>query len=615
MLEKQNITEKIKNAFRIDRSLRLVWQASPRWSVINLLLVCIKGILPLFLLYLMKLIVDELSQAIQSADPLASLDDVIILIILAGTVSLVSAAVNQIGDYAAEVQSSTVRDYVHTLIHKKSVEVDLAYYENPEYYNTLHRAQLEGPYRPHKIVNSLIQAGQNTITLAAMIGLLFMFHWSISLFLFLASLPGVIVRLYHSKKQYLWQKKRTSDQRRADYFNWILSTDSCAKEIRLFDIGDFFTKSFQDIRTILRREQLSLSRKRGYAEFGSKFLAVVILTGCFFMIGYRTLTGSITLGDMVMYFQAFQRGLTNLQSLLSNVASLYEDNLFVSYFFKFLKIEKGVIDPLKPVQITSEKTSEIEIRDVSFSYPGARGKVLNNINMTIKKGEVVALVGPNGSGKSTLVKLLCRLYDPEEGQLLINGIDYRSLSQTALREQISTVFQDFVKYHLTVKENIWLGDTGQDIDSDAIHQAAAKANATHLVAKLPGNYDTILGRRFSTGEELSLGEWQKIGVARAFFRGSQLLILDEPASSLDPHSEYQMFSQFQQLIAGRSALLISHRLSAVRMADKICVLSDGTITEMGTHRELLQLDGEYAEMFKKQTALYQKRKKIGENNE
>jgi len=224
--------------------------------------------------------------------------------------------------------------------------------------------------------------------------------------------------------------------------------------------------------------------------------------------------------------------------------------------------------------------------------------------MTINPGQVVALVGANGAGKSTFVKLLCRLYDPQQGTITLNGVDYRDFSQKELRKQISTIFQDFVKYHLTVKENIWLGDTGQNLNDQAIYDAAIKADAANLIAALPEGYDTVLGRRFETGEELSLGEWQKIGLSRAFLRNSQLIILDEPASSLDPHSEYQMFSQFKKLIAGRSALLISHRLSAVRMADKVYVLSGGTITESGTHDELMLLNGEYADMFKKQATWY-----------
>ncbi len=605
MTERISLRQKLFNAFRIDRSIRLVWQASPKWTAINLAIIFIQGLLPLLLLYLMKLIIDTISSALSFPDPLVALGEIALLITLAGLAYLVNSAASSLSTYASNVQSITVRDHIYNRIHEKSAEVDLAYYENPTYFDTLHRAQLEGPYRPQRILNGLVQVCQNAISFMAMIGLLFLFHWSIAILLFIAALPGVVVRLVYAKKEDNWQREHTAEQRKASYLNWILTSEECAKEVRLYDTGNFFTQTFDKIREIIRRKQLTLARQRTYAESASGFFAIIILIGCFLMIAQRTLAGSITLGDMVMYYQAFQRGLNNLQTLLKNAASLYEDNLFVAYLFNFLAITNTVSDPPSPQRIPQNiRGVEIRLEHVSFSYPGVRESVLDDVNITIGNGETVALVGVNGAGKSTIVKLLCRLYDPKVGRLTFNGIDFRDLTQAQLRKQISTVFQDFVKYHLTVKENIFLGEATSAAQIRCIEEAAQKAGADSLISSLPNGYDTLLGRRFEAGEELSLGEWQKIALSRAFQRDTPLIILDEPASSLDPLAEYQMFSNFKKLIAGRSALLISHRLSAVRMADRIYLLSSGKISESGTHSELMALGGEYADMYSKQSGLF-----------
>lgn len=601
-----SLKQKILHALQLYRSLHLVWQASPFWTSSSTVILVVKGILPLLLLYVIKLIIDVLSAGVQNGDPGSVMEHVFVLIMWAGGISVFATGMNHLGNYASEAQSAHVRDHIFGLIQKKSVEVDLAYYENPQYYNTLHRAQIEGPHRPNQIVKGLVSIGQNGISLIAMLGLLITFHWSAAFFLFIAVIPGVAVRLIFAQKLYKWQKGRTSDERKESYYNWVLTSGSCAKEIRLYGTGQFFIDSFLAIRNFLRRERLSLHRQQNVADFCAAAFAVFILMGCFYAIAYRTLTGSISLGEMVMYFQAFQRGLSHLQDLLKSTASLYEDNLFVSHFYEFLAVERQVKDPSVPVVLEPEKLTDIVVENITFRYPGTRSAALRNVSMKIGKGEVIALVGANGAGKSTLVKLLCRLYDPQEGKISLNGIDYRDISQSFLRKQFSAILQDYVQYQLSARENIWLGDTGQNLNSQNIEKAAAKAGADTVIASLPDGFDTLLGKYFENGEELSLGEWQKMALSRAFLRNSPLIIMDEPASSLDPNSEYQIFSQFKKLIKGHSALLISHRLSAVRMADRIYVLSDNTIVESGDHDALMNKEGVYADMFIKQSENYMK---------
>jgi ATP-binding cassette subfamily B protein len=596
------IKQKIKNALRIDRAFLLVWKASRGWTILSMSLSIIQGVFPLLTLYIMKLIIDAITLAVKTGDASASYKQVIFLIIAATLVTIFQSALGLLNGYVAEAQSAVVTDYVAGTLHQKSIAIDLAYYENPDYYDTLHRAQREGPYRPNKIVNGLTQTLQNAVSLIAMVGLLFLFHWGVGILLIVSTIPGLFVQVIHSRKRFEWQKKRTEEERRSGYFSSILSYNAFAKEIRLFDLGDFFSNSFNSLRTLLRGERLSLSRKRSVAQFFVQLFSAVILMGCLMLITIRAIKGLITVGDMVMFYQAFQRGIGALKGLLANIAALYEDNMFVAYFFEFLDIKNEIKDPETPVSVPAQFEKGIAFDNVSFQYPGEREAVIKDISFTIGAGEVVALVGANGAGKSTLVKLLCRLYEPQQGAITMEGFDLSRFTIKELRKQISVVFQDYAQYFLTVRENIWLGDVSLPQDSTKIQKAAEKANADAFIQKLPHGYDTILGRWFHSGEELSLGEWQKIVLARAFLRDSQLIILDEPTSSLDVNTEYHLYMKFRELIAGHSALLISHRFSTVRMADRILVLEGGRIAEQGTHQELLARNGIYADMYTKQAA-------------
>ncbi|SHI13549.1 ABC transporter ATP-binding protein [Desulfofustis glycolicus] len=597
----QPVSSKIRNAVRIDRAFRLVWRASPSWTLLNGALVLVQGVFPLLSLYLLKLIVDTITETVQSGGLETGISKLIMLIGAAAVVALAQAGTTKLADYSAEAQSTIVTDFVYDTMHRKSVDLDLAYYEDPNYFDTLHRAQQEGPYRPTRIVNGLNRLGQSGMSLVAMVGLLFTFHWSAGVLLFASALPGVLVQIVFSKKMYHWQQQRTSIERKADYYSWLMTADASAKELRLFDLGGFFSETFNCLRGVIRGEKLALSRQRAIADFVAQACAIIILMACFLLIGFRTIKGLITIGDMVMYFQAFQRGLSSLKELLHSIAGLYEDNLFVAHFFSFLDVQNTLVEPTEPEALPPVSQRGITLTDLHFRYPGQAKPVLSGLSLTIKPGEVVALVGANGAGKSTLVKLLCRLYDPEQGNIAIEGTDLRNLALSDVRRQISVVFQDFVKYHLSVRENIGLGDIKRLDDVAAIATAANRAGAEELIQNLPNCYETILGRWFIGGVELSQGEWQKIVIARAFFRDARLVILDEPTSSLDGNTEYHLYLKFKELMAGRSALLISHRFSTVSMADRICVLHDGRIVEDGTHKELMTRNGIYADMYTKQS--------------
>lgn len=594
-----SVTNKIKNALRIDRAFALVWKASKKWTILGALLTVISGLLPLVALYILKLIIDTITDAVQTGAGGESFNRIIFLICCATLVGVFQAAIRQLSLYIQEAQASVVTDYVSAALHEQSISLDLAYYENPKYYDTLHRAQREGPYRPTRIVNGLTRLLQNIVSLAAMVGLLFTFHWAVGILLFVSTIPGIFVQIFHAKKSYNWRNKRTPEERKAGYFSTLLTLDAFAKEIRLFNLGQFFSDSFNSLKTLLRTEKLTLSRSKGMWEFIAQAFAAIVLMGSLLLITFRALSGAITIGDMVMFFQAFQRGITYLKELLQNIASLYEDNLFIAYLFEFLDIPQKIIDPPRPEVMPSSFTSGVELSGVSFKYPGERSGVLKDISLRIGPHEVVALVGANGAGKSTLVKLLCRLYDPAGGTITIDGNKLEQYRVEELRKQISVVFQDYAKYYLTAQENIMLGDIEASADTQRVKEAALKADADAFIQKLPKGYDTVLGRWFLSGEELSLGEWQKIVLARAFLRESPLIILDEPTSSMDIHTEYHLYTKFKQLMQGRSALIISHRFSTVRMADRIYVLDDGRICEEGSHEDLVAAGGVYAGMYAK----------------
>ncbi len=603
------IHHKLKHALKLDHAVKLVWKAGPERAVLSITLIIFQGLLPIASLYLIKLIVDTVTFSISTQDKTAALKPLIILISLSAGVALAQALCQLLINIVQEAQAFFVTDHVSHVLHEKSIQVDLAYYENPDYYNTLHRAQEEGPYRPTHIVIGLMQIGQSGVSLLAMTGIVFSFHWGAAVILFLATLPGLIVKLKYSDRLFLWQQQATKKERKAGYFSWLLTGAAYAKEIRIFGIGELFAARFTGLRSRLRSERLAISQKRELSDFIAQSGTIVALFSAFGFMIYRTIHGMITIGDMVMYFQAFQRGISHLKTFLTSLAGIYEDNLFLSNFYEFLAVKNTIQPPPQPVSVPRPIQKGIVFDHVSFKYPGSTRNALDDISFTIQPEETIALVGENGSGKTTIVKLLCRFYDPLAGSILLDDININQYDPAALRREISVMFQDFVKYHLSAGENIWLGDRNVPFDSEAgrkrIISASRKAGAEETIAGLPKGYDTFLGRWLEPGEELSQGEWQKISLARSFMRDSQVIILDEPAGSLDVKSEYDVFSKFQDLRKGKSAVIVSHRFSTVHMADRIIVMKNGKIIETGSHSELLERGGTYADMFRLQAQYYQ----------
>lgn len=590
---------------RLVPALKLVWQSSPGWTVARVTLVVIQGILPLAAIYLAKLVVDAVTANVQIGNQEAAFQGILPLLGLAALVTMLITLCDSLSELVNTAHAQRVTDYMQGIIHARAIEADLEYYENPRYYDTLQRAQQEAPYRPTLILNHLAQAGQNGISLAAMVGLLLSLHWGAIVALGVAAIPAVCVRLIFSRILYQWQRRRTQLERQSMYLGWMLTSDQFAKEIRLFGLGALFSKRYQKVRRRLYREKLAIASKRSAAYFGAQAGAGIFVFAIFSFIVYQTLNGTLQLGDLVLYYQALQKGQNNLSALLSSISGLYEDNLFLSNLYEFLDLKPNVIEPAHPYPIPTPFRKGIEFNHVSFQYGTTERQAIHDVQFKVRPGEVVALVGENGSGKTTLIKLLCRLYDPTQGEVTIDGINLRNFSSIDLRRQISVIFQDYAKYHFTAQDNIWLGNVDLPPESQNIEHAAYRSGAADVIAGLPQGYNTVLGKIFDDGEELSIGQWQKIALARAFLRESQIIVLDEPTSAMDPKAEYEVFQQFRQLIQDQAAILISHRLSTVKLADYIYVMGQGTIIEHGTHDGLMAQNGTYAHLFTTQAQNYQ----------
>jgi len=595
----------VQQGLRLDRAIRLVWTSAPGWATVNLILVVAQGVLPLAGLYLMKRLIDALQAGIAASGGSSSFRPVLVWVVLAAAVALLTAIARSLAEVAGQAQSLVLTDKVTDVLHSQSVAVDLEYYENPLYHDTLQRAQGDAAQRPVSIVNRLVQIGQSAISLAGIGGLLFAFNPLLALGLALVALPGAMVRLVYSRRLYRFEQEQTKQERRAWYYHWMLTNSYFAKEVRLFDLGSLFRTRFRALRQLLRGGRLALTRRRTLSGVLAQSVATLAVFGALVYIAYQTYKGTITIGSLVMYYAGFQLATGSVSAILGGFAGLYEDNLFLSNFYKFLDLQPKVTSPARPVPCPERIAQGIAFHDVGFAYPGTSRRVLEAVNLTIAPGQVIALVGENGSGKTTLAKLLCRLYDPDSGAVTVDGTDIRQLDPVKWRRQVSVILQDYVQYQLPVWENIWLGDAESTPDRQKIVEAAQRSGADPAIRRLPQGYDTPLGCWFEQGHELSIGEWQKVALARAFLRDSHFVVLDEPTSSLDPLAEAELFSHFRRAIQGRSAVLISHRFSTVQMADYIYVLDKGRVVERGTHRELLERNGLYSRLYLAQAAPYQ----------
>lgn len=591
----------MKDKFNLLReSLKLVRNSSPGWATANIFLSLLRSTLPLLLVWLIKLIIDSLTKASASGE---FSNHILFLIILAASVYFVDEISGDLSNWVRKNQSVRLESYMYDLLHRKSIQLDLINFERPEYFDILLRASREAPWRPNSILDNLVSLLRGLASLVLMTGLILTLNWIVAVLLLVVNLPGILLRLYYSDQLYKFQKKQTPDARKSAYFNWLLTGDRPSREIRLFGLGEYFIELFRKSFLKQKEEELNIIRKRSFIEMLSGLFKAAALLFVLVYVAGKTVKGNITLGEMAMFLLAFRQGMTYIKDVLSSVSGLYEDSLFIGDVFAFLNLKER-IRAEEPAVTISSPIEKISLRDVSFTYPGNSRKTINDVSLDIKEGEIIALVGPNGAGKSTFVRLLCRLYDPDSGNIEVNGKPVRNTDPAEYRKLFSVIFQDFMLYNLSAGENIRLGDLSKDSNTD-LSLAARSAGIDDVISSLPEGYNTLIGNLFDDSRELSWGEWQKIALARSLFRDAPVLILDEPSSSLDADTEYEIFSRFREIVRGKTVILISHRFTNVTLADRIVVMDKGSIKEEGSHEQLMSLKGMYYNMYTKQSRRFE----------
>lgn len=587
-------------------AFRLVWKAHPSATIGLAVLTLIFALLPTGQAWAGKLIVDTVVHAITARQEVGvAFQTAIPFLLLEFILLTLNTIASQMDSLLEHVLRSRLEHQIHLDIMRKALSLDLHHFEDANFYDKLQNARREVNWRPLMIVRNSFLLVQNLITLFSIILILLTFIPLVVLLLFGATIPSFTAQLRYSKLEFRLLNWRAPEFRRKSYWEHLLTVDHSMKEVKLFGLGEPLLERYDAQFWEFYKEDTALAKRRSFTSLAWGMLASASYYAAYAWTIWNTLNGKISLGDMTLYLALYRQSQGSFRGLLTSLAQIYESNLFMSNLFAFLSQESQMVVPGQVQKTVPASIREgIEFRNVWFKYPGKEEWALQGLNLYIRPGEKIALVGANGAGKTTLVKLLTRLYDPTEGQILLDGIDLREYNLDELREKIGVIFQDFVRYHTTARENIAFGQVKAIQDENRIMAASRRGGADSVIDSLSNGYDTMLGRWFENGQDLSGGQWQKIALGRAFMRDGEVLVLDEPTSALDAEKEYEIFQRFRELTTGKIALLISHRFSTVRMADRIAVLEDGQIKELGTHRELIDLDGTYARLFNLQAEGY-----------
>jgi ATP-binding cassette subfamily B protein len=609
----------IVGTFRgMPRMTRLVWDASPLMTAGLVGTTVVSGLTPVAQAWTSRLLINAVVAGVRNraapvaipypwgghAPPLGVTRALIALAVVQFGIYLVNAVTTEIRSVAQQCLQERISQVVQLQVMEKACKLDMAFFEDSRSYDLLRQTQQEAAARPLQMVNGALGLLQAAITLTSMLAVLIGLNPWLALVVLLAAIPEFISDARFSRKGFMLAMRAAPIRRRMQYLATLVTTDTAAKEVKLFGLGGFFTERFRLLGQVFYARVRRLAMRRSLVSGGWGMLGPLVGSLTYLYIALQAVAGRLTLGDLTLYAQATNSVQNGIQQVFSSFSTLYENALYMDNLDELLAAVPLVVAPAKPVALPAPVRGHIVFEHVTFHYPGTDIRVMDDVSVQIHPGETVALVGRNGAGKSTFVKLLCRLYDPDEGRILLDGIDISTVDPADLRAAIGGMFQDFVTYQATAGENIGLGEVVRIEDAAAVAASARNAGAATLIEGLPRGYETVLGKWFGKGTQLSGGEWQKVALARSFMRPAPILILDEPTSALDAQAEYELFARLRSLAEGRTAVFISHRFSTVRKADRIFLFHEGRLAEQGTHAELMSLAGRYAELFTLQASAY-----------
>ena len=600
---------KLENNWRLRMSalrnvppiLRIVWQSGPVVVSLGLIFRVAASFLPLALLWITKLIIDNIVHAISAHQPMSP--RFWWLVGAEFALAVVNALLARGMDFLDTLLAERYMRHVSIQVMKHAAELDLVAYEDPVFYDRLERARVQATDRLG-MIQSIGRLWQQVISAVLMSVSIMVYSPWLMLLLIAGVIPALLGESHFAFLGYAKNFKQTPIRRQLDYLRQLGGSKEAAKELKLFGLSRFLTDRFTRLSNDIYTEDVSLARRRLVAGAIFSVIGTMGYYSAYAFVIWRTIQGKLSIGTLTFLAGAIQQASQSIQQVFSTLASIADQALFLTDLLAFLEMKPTIQSKPNALMVPRPIMRGFEFRNVSFHYPGNPRLVLDRLNFHLSPGERVALIGENGQGKTTIVKLITRLYDPTEGQILLDGVDLREYSLEDLYSEIGVIFQDFMRYEMKSRENIAVGKIEQIENIDLLRTAAHKSLADAVIRKLPDNYEQMLGRRFEGGVDLSGGEWQKIALARAYLRDAQLLVLDEPTAALDARSELEVFRRFAELTAGKMALLISHRFSTVRMADRIVVLENGKIAEEGNHSQLTSLGGRYAEMFEMQASNY-----------
>jgi ATP-binding cassette subfamily B protein len=599
----QNITfkERLASLRNLPGLFKLVWQSSKQKTILSFALRILRSAMPVALLYVGKLIID---QVIQLNHQGGNQQHLWALVSTELGLAILTDALNRLINLTDGLLGDLFSNYTSMQIMRHATTLDLDQFEDSFFYDKLERARQQTTGRTI-LLSQVMSQVQDLISMAFLLTGLLAFNPWLILLLLIAIIPAFLGESYFNSENYALTRRQTPERRELDYIRYLGASDETAKEVKIFGLADFIISRFKTLSDKFYADNSKLAVKRSaWGTFFSVLGSLGYYAAYAFII-YQTITGKTSVGNLTFLAGSFRQLSSLMETMLGRFTSVSQGAIYLNDFIEFFEIQPRIKTAANPLPFPNPIKQGFTFQNVGFRYHNSPAWANRNLNFTLHPAEKLALVGENGAGKTTLVKLLARLYDPTEGQILLDGVDLKDYDINQLRQNLGIIFQDYLRYQMTLSQNIAVGNIAEVNNQELIQKAAHESLADALAQKLPGKYEQWLGRRFNEGVELSGGEWQKVALARAYMKDAQVLILDEPTAALDARAEYEVFQRFAQLTKGKSAVLISHRFSTARLADRILVLDKGTILEAGTHLELLEQNGRYAELFRLQAQGYQ----------